>query len=372
MKFVLSLTLGTVVCLSTGFRLSITVRRSESCYSSRSRSPIPYLKRCQPTYGAKNMYSTESLAPFLNRIHTIPLLSADEEIQLSKLIQKSMRIKETHALLAKKLQRPPTLSELAAFGDYGTPEQINKIMKEGLEARTKMVNSNLRLVQRYLNQVSRRENRLNRADLMQEGILGLIRAAEKYEARRGRFSTYATIWIRSTMGRPARQKRDNSISVPSRVLNLKNSIDKYKSENPGHYGLTRVFTSEELAAAVGATVDQVDRCLNNAYIQENSVDIYEDPAARRIPEPNAEGSMALEELRTELKRYLKPEEWGAVVLRYGLSDHLAPCTIVQVAEMMNMNTGATSKHIKSAVSKLQIESIRAELIPYLTDFAKQM
>lgn len=366
---VLSLTLGTVVCLSTGFRISIPVKRSESCYSSRSRNPIPYLKRCQPTYGAKNMYSTESLAPFLNRIHTIPLLSAEEEIRLSELIQKSMRIKDAHALLAKKLQRPPTLSELAAFGDYGTPEQMNNIMNEGLEARTKMVNSNLRLVQRFLNQVSRRDNRLSRADLMQEGVLGLIRAAEKYDAGRGRFSTYATIWIRSNMGRTARQKTGNSISVPLRVLNLKNRIDRYKSENPGHYGLARVFTSEELAAAVGATVDQVDRCLNNAYIQENTIDINEDPAARKIPEPNPEGSMALEELRTELKRYLKPEEWGAVVLRYGLSDQLTPRTIVEVAEMMDMKKATTSKHIKSAVSKLQIESIRAELIPYLTDFA---
>lgn len=304
----------------------------------------------------------------MKHVKTIPLLDVEEEIHLSRHIQKYMQIKELRKTLAKKFKRTPTLSELAAYGGYGGSEEMALVMNKGMEARTKLVTSNLRLVNVHVNVVTKRNPRINKADLMQEGIIGLIRAAEKYDATRGRFSTYAMIWIRSEMNRKT-QHITSTISVPNGVTTLKKRIDKFRRENPDEYGLEQDFTSEELAKGVGATVSQVERCLKGAYRKENSYEEeYYDRAQTDI---SPEIPLVKEDLLMELRRYLNDDEWAAIVLRYGLGKQQSPRTIHQVAELMHLNIYGVSKHIKTGVEKLQIEAIRSQLAPYIVDFASR-
>jgi RNA polymerase primary sigma factor len=148
--------------------------------------------------------TTDSLQLFLNEIGRYPLLTAAEEIELAKRIER---------------------------GD--------------LEAKERMINSNLRLVvsiaKRY------QGHGLSLLDLIQEGILGLIRAVEKFDWRRGyKFSTYATWWIRQAVQR-GYQNRARTIRVPVHVAELERKAARTERELTGKLG--RQPTDVEIADA---------------------------------------------------------------------------------------------------------------------------
>jgi RNA polymerase primary sigma factor len=148
--------------------------------------------------------TTDSLQLFLNEIGRYPLLTAAEEVELAKRIER---------------------------GD--------------LEAKERMINSNLRLVvsiaKRY------QGHGLSLLDLIQEGILGLIRAVEKFDWRRGyKFSTYATWWIRQAVQR-GYQNRSRTIRVPVHVAELERKAARTERDLTGKLG--RAPTDEEVAEA---------------------------------------------------------------------------------------------------------------------------
>jgi RNA polymerase primary sigma factor len=146
--------------------------------------------------------TTDSLQIFLNEIGRCPLLTAAEEIELAKLIERGDRA-----------------------------------------AKERMINSNLRLVsiaKRY------QGHGLSLLDLVQEGVLGLIRAAEKFDWRRGyKFSTYATWWIRQAVQRGV-QNRSRTIRVPVHVAELERRASRVERELTAKLG--RDPTEEEVAA----------------------------------------------------------------------------------------------------------------------------
>jgi RNA polymerase primary sigma factor len=148
--------------------------------------------------------TTDSLQLFLNEIGRFPLLTAAEEIELAKRVERGDR-----------------------------------------EAKERMINSNLRLVvsiaKRY------QGHGLSLLDLIQEGILGLIRAVEKFDWRRGyKFSTYATWWIRQAVQR-GYQNRSRTIRVPVHVAELERKAARTERELTGRLG--RQPTEAEVAEA---------------------------------------------------------------------------------------------------------------------------
>ncbi len=154
--------------------------------------------------GGLAVATTDSLQLFLNEIGRYPLLTADEEVELAKRVER---------------------------GD--------------LAAKEKMINSNLRLVvsiaKRY------QGHGLSLLDLIQEGVLGLIRAVEKFDWRRGfKFSTYATWWIRQAVQRGV-QNRSRVIRVPVHVAELERKASRTERELTAT--LERVPTEEEVAEA---------------------------------------------------------------------------------------------------------------------------
>src|SRR5579859_428740 len=154
----------------------------------------------------------ESLELFLRRARLHPLLTAAEEIELAKRIER---------------------------GD--------------LEAKERMINANLRLV---VSQARRYQGHgLPMEDLVQEGMLGLIRAVEKFDWRRGfKFSTYGTLWIRQAIQRGL-QNHGRTIRVPVHVAQRQVKVRKIESELSGK--LSREPTDEEIAAVAELTVDEV-------------------------------------------------------------------------------------------------------------------
>jgi RNA polymerase primary sigma factor len=146
----------------------------------------------------------DSLQLFFNEAARHPLLTAAEEVELAKRIER---------------------------GD--------------LEAKDRMINSNLRLVisnaRRYQGQG------LPLGDLVQEGIVGLIRAAEKFDWRRGfKFSTYATLWIRQSIQR-ALANTSRTIRIPVHIEQRQRKLNRAERELTGELG--RAPTDDELASA---------------------------------------------------------------------------------------------------------------------------
>src|SRR5947209_1691367 len=155
----------------------------------------------------------DSLALFFRRARVYPLLTAEEEIELAKRIEK---------------------------GD--------------LEAKERMINSNLRLV---VSQARRYQGHgLEMGDLVQEGMLGLIRAVEKFDWRRGfKFSTYGTLWIRQAIQRGL-QNHGRTIRVPVHVAQRQVKVRKLESELNAKLG--REPTDEEIAEVAELSVEDVN------------------------------------------------------------------------------------------------------------------
>jgi RNA polymerase primary sigma factor len=160
----------------------------------------------EPTYvnGDLATATTDSLQLFLNEAGRYPLLTAPEEVEL-----------------AKKIER----------GD--------------LDAKNKMINSNLRLVVSIAKKYQ--GHGLSLLDLIQEGVIGLIRAAEKFDWRRGyKFSTYATWWIRQAVQRGVANK-SRTIRIPVHIADREQKIGRAERELMVKLG--RAPTDEEISKA---------------------------------------------------------------------------------------------------------------------------
>ena len=149
--------------------------------------------------GPKGVYTEDSIRVYLQEIGRIRLLRPDEEIELARKIADLLHLEELAAQFESDNGREPDKKEWAALVEMPLIRFRRRLML-GRRAKEKMVQSNLRLVvsiaKKYMNRG------LSFQDLIQEGSLGLIRAAEKFDHEKGyKFSTYATWWIRQAITR---------------------------------------------------------------------------------------------------------------------------------------------------------------------------
>ncbi|GEM32456.1 hypothetical protein NN3_34630 [Nocardia neocaledoniensis NBRC 108232] len=192
--------------------------------------------------------TTDPVRDYLTAIARTPLLTPAEE----------------HALavrVAAGIEARAELAENAAAGvepSAARRELLRRIEIDGLRAKDHMVRANLRLVV----SIARRfptNTGMSLLDLIQEGTLGLMRAVEKFDHRRGlKLSTYATFWIRQSIGR-ALTDQGRAIRLPSNVADVLHRVIRVRRELTHQLG--RSVTVEELAAAAELTVAQVEAML---------------------------------------------------------------------------------------------------------------
>jgi RNA polymerase primary sigma factor len=262
--------------------------------------------------------TSDSLQLFLRDISQRPLLSAPEEVELAKRIER---------------------------GDTG--------------AKNRMIESNLRLV--VSNAKRYRGLGLPFLDLIQEGIIGLIRAVEKFDHRRGfKFSTYATWWIRQAMQR-ALQQQSRTIRIPVHVgqeLSRVRSAERRLSAELG-----RDPTPEEVAERVGLTVAQLEELRAAERIPvslESRVGSDGDTElGALLPE---EGPSPFDELEVELaetsirKALARLDERGRTVieLRFGIGGN-EPLPLREVAKRMGLSAEGVRKLERRALRSLAEE-----------------
>ena len=262
--------------------------------------------------------TTDALQLFLNEVRRHPLLTADEEVELAQAIER---------------------------GD--------------LEAKERMINSNLRLVVSIAKKYQGSE--LPLLDLIQEGIMGLIRASEKFDWRKGyKFSTYATFWIRESIQRGI-ANRGRTIRLPVHIGQRERKIARTERELSAKLG--REPTEEEIAEAAEISVEEI-REVQDAARTVTSLDKpvgdQEEaglgdllPSDERPPEEEVEISLREEALRNAIRR-LPEQEQEVVKLRYGINGGGEPTPLREAGRRLGMSPEGVRKLESRALRRLSM------------------
>jgi RNA polymerase primary sigma factor len=274
--------------------------------------------------GPKGVYTEDSIRVYLQEIGRIRLLRPDEEIELARKIADLLQLEELAAQFESDKGHYPDNKEWAALVEMPLIKFRRRLML-GRRAKEKMVQSNLRLVvsiaKKYMNRG------LSFQDLIQEGSLGLIRAAEKFDHEKGyKFSTYATWWIRQAITR-AIADQSRTIRLPVHLYETISRIKKTTKTLSQEFG--RKPTEEEIAESMEMTIEKLRFIAKSAQLPislETPIGKEEDSRLGDFIEAdieNPEQDVAKNLLREDLEGVLatlSPRERDVLRLRYGLDD----------------------------------------------------
>jgi len=279
---------------------------------------------------------------YLSELGSYPLLSAEDEVELAKAIEAGRDAE-------RELEGPGL-----------TPQRrsaLHRDLAAAEVARRTFIQSNLRLVvsiaKRY------QGTGMTLLDLIQEGNLGLMRAVEKFDHRKGfKFSTYATWWIRQSIGRGIADK-GRTIRLPSHLVDTMAVLSKASATMLKTLG--REPTPDELAEETGLPVERVRVALHAAPdLVSLSASIGDDDAelGDLLADDNAEApfeaaalSLAREDLHTLLD-YLNPREREILTLRFGLHGD-QPLTLDEVGRLFNVTRERIRQIEAKALTKLR-------------------
>src|SRR6266700_3401112 len=288
---------------------------------------------------------------YLDEIGQHQLLTREDEVRLSQAYEAG-------------LEAQLGLRELAA-GDPRRPA-LTATVRAGEQARRTMVESNLRLVVSIARRFS--GTGLPLVDLVQEGNLGLLRAVEKFDWRKGfKFSTYATWWIRQAITRGAADRGARAIRLPVHVDEQVGRLRRTQTRL--HEVLGREPTVEELAVELDMPLDKVHRLLDTAQaITSLDTPIGDDGAALQdfLEDDSAIGpdEMAVEAVGREALEQvlgaLPDRERQVLILRFGL-DSGTPRTLEEVGAIMGFSRERARQVERDALASLRSPEIRARL-----------
>lgn len=321
----------------------------------------------------------ESMIQFAEEIHEQERITRDEEIILGEKTQAAVCLQNVYDQLCIKLDREPTDEEWCAASGKINMEAISQTIEEGLHAKNKLVTSNLRMVQSVVNTYIRNglSAQYNAGDMMQEGIIALIRAAEKFEPERGwKFSTYAMYWVRASVKR-SQLHQSRVVTIPQRIHENYKRLLKVEKDLAIRFG--RRPTREEMGAEVGLSKLQVDRVFSAMKQRYVSLDEHVDNRQKPLDATRngstlvdvidhrtadsdhmrLERNCVRENLIDTLNRYLEPLEVELLLLRYGVKSlektprsNTQP-TIAQLSRKTGYKPDKVRRTIQRALKKLR-------------------
>ncbi len=316
----------------------------------------------------KKHYTEDSIRLYLQEIGRIRLLRADEEIELARKIADLLQLERIRESLLEELDREPRESEWAKAVEMPLP-QFRYRLYLGRRAKDKMVQSNLRLVvsiaKKYMNRG------LSFQDLIQEGSLGLIRAAEKFDHEKGyKFSTYATWWIRQAITR-AIADQSRTIRLPVHLYETISRIKKTTKLLSQELG--RKPTEEEIATKMEMTIEKLRFIAKSAQLPislETPIGKEEDSrlgdfieAEGETPEDEVSKNLLREDLECVLET-LSPRERDVLRLRYGLDDGRMK-TLEEIGQIFNVTRERIRQIEAKALRKLRHPNRNSILKEYI-------
>lgn len=372
---------------------------------SPPRKTKSQMKATQNYMYRKSNTVPESLLDFVAEIHEQDRITPDQEIELGEKTQAYMELQAVQSNLAKELGRTPTDDEWCAAAGKINLVNLRKTIEEGLEAKNKLVTSNLRLVQRVVNVYIRNglSSQYNAGDLMQEGTIALIRAAEKFQPSKGfRFSTYAMFWIRASVKR-SQLSQSREISVPQRVQEVYKKMQLTKKEledkglRPSIDDIAEVMgvkmeVLEKAERAMSQKTYSLDCGITNkkkagmsdasgggSTITSNLYKFVESKFDLNDPQSNGlEREMIKEDIVKDLRRHLDTERAEMVILRYGLEDVAGysrePDGTVKVGrgDGLSIKELAGMKGMKQDKVRRIIKTSLVKLKPHMKEWLKEV
>ncbi|NEP10505.1 MAG: RNA polymerase sigma factor RpoD [Symploca sp. SIO2C1] len=320
------------------------------------------------TQTKKKHYTEDSIRLYLQEIGRIRLLRADEEIELARKIADLLELERVRERLGDQLEREPHDSEWAEEVNMRLPAFQHRLYL-GRRAKDKMVQSNLRLVvsiaKKYMNRG------LSFQDLIQEGSLGLIRAAEKFDHEKGyKFSTYATWWIRQAITR-AIADQSRTIRLPVHLYETISRIKKTTKILSQEMG--RKPTEEEIADRMEMTIEKLRFIAKSAQLPislETPIGKEEDSrlgdfieADGETPEDQVSKNLLREDLESVLDT-LSPRERDVLRLRYGLDDGRMK-TLEEIGQIFNVTRERIRQIEAKALRKLRHPNRNSILKEYI-------
>ncbi|MDD3498299.1 MAG: RNA polymerase sigma factor RpoD [Candidatus Moranbacteria bacterium] len=305
---------GGIKIMSSGEVIKNETEKIAKDFEKEKRAPKEQAREdVEPNYN-------DSVQMYLREIGKVPLLSADEEVRLAKLIEK---------------------------GDPRAKQQLTE--------------ANLRLVVSIAKKYVGRSNNLSLLDLIQEGNIGLFRAVEKFDYHRGyKFSTYATWWIRQAITR-ALADQSRTIRIPVHMVETINKYTQIVRQLVQELG--REPLAEEISAEMGLEVDKIrhiQKISQETVSLETSIgdsdddsvlgDFIEDTETI-MPDQTASRTL-LKKHVGEVLEELSPREQRILKIRFGLEDG-----VTHTLEEVGQEFGVTRERIRQIEAKA-LEKIR--------------
>ena len=302
-----------------------------------------------------NIDTKDTIGLYLKEVSRVPLLTAEEEVELAQRIERGRMAREELAKGRVSLNRRT---------------ELRRLIEDGWAAREHLITANSRLV------ISVAKKYMGRGvpflDLIQEGNIGLIRATKKFDYRRGhKFSTYATWWIRQAVTR-AIADQGRTIRVPVHMGDQINKLLRIQHQLTQKLG--RSPAVEELAEALEVPPKKV----------EHMIQVARRPLSLELPTDNEEDSVLgdfiedqdspppddtathhlLQDHLIEVMENLPPREVRILQLRYGILDGQA-YTLEEVGRKMGVTRERVRQIEAQALSRLRHPTVRRKLRDYL-------
>lgn len=300
--------------------------------------------------------TADPVKDYLKQIGKVPLLNAEQEVELAKRIEAGLFAEEI--LATQKIKKTSERQDL------------EWIARDGQRAKTHLLEANLRLVVSLAKRYTGRGMLF--LDLIQEGNLGLIRAVEKFDYTKGyKFSTYATWWIRQAITR-AMADQARTIRIPVHMVEVINKLARVQRQMLQDLG--REPTPEELARELDMTPEKVVEVqkygrepisLHTPLGEEGDSefgDLIEDSEAI-VPSDAVSFTLLQEQLESVLMT-LSEREAGVVRMRFGLTDG-QPKTLDEIGKVYGVTRERIRQIESKTMSKLRHPSRSQVLRDYL-------
>jgi RNA polymerase nonessential primary-like sigma factor len=304
----------------------------------------------EPSDVDRKSVPVDSIRAYLKDIGRIPLLSREEELTEARKVQRYLQLSET-------------------LGDLLASPENDRIIQEGLRAKTHMIQANLRLVVAVAKKY--RNRGLDLMDLIQEGSLGLERGVEKFDPAKGyRFSTYAHWWIRQGITRAiANQAR--AIRLPIHITEKLNALKKVSRQLSQEKG--RTATVAELTAAVNSSPEEIRKLLGQTRQplsldikvgQEQETELGElIESEGRSPEDQAMRTM-LQDALDHVLAELTDRERIVIEMRFGLIDSQSK-SLAEIGQVLNVSRERIRQIEAKALRKLRKPEALEQVQDYL-------
>jgi RNA polymerase primary sigma factor len=299
----------------------------------------------------------DTIAVYLSQAGRVPLLTRDEEVQLTKQIEQGRKA-------SKKLAKNPI--------SIKRQDRLKHLIDNGLAAREHLILANLRLVFSVAKRYVGRGVPL--MDLVQEGHVGLMRAAKKFDYRRGyKFSTYATWWIRQAVTR-AIADQGRTIRLP---VHMGERISKmYRKVHQLTQELGHEPSVEELADALGEVPSKIAQRLRFSRRtmslalpigDEEDTELGDFIVDESSPAPEEKAMrISLKEEVEELLETIPPREVQVLRLRFGFNGEMVH-TLDEVGKKMGITRERVRQIQAKALTRLRNPLLRSELADYVRE-----